>query len=70
MQYLDLGLFPVTAPSNLTTVWKGKLQPVHWQEIIIQYKNNKSLRQLAKEYGVSYEGVRRTLRRIGMSDLV
>jgi len=60
MQYLDAGLYPVRAPSQLVMVWKGKLSPSLWPEVNEQYKA-KSLRKLAKEYGVSHEAIRRTL---------
>jgi len=69
MQYLEVGLFPLNAPDYLSVGWMGRIQPEHWPEIIEQHKT-KSLRQLAKECGVSREAVRRTLRRIGMFDLV
>jgi hypothetical protein len=69
MQYLEVGLFPLNAPDYLSVVWTGRIQPEHWPEIIEQHKT-KSLRQLAKEWGVSHGVVRRTLRRIGMFDLV
>lgn len=60
MQYLDAGLYPVRAPSQLVMVWKGKLSPSLWPEVNEQYKA-KSLRKLADEYGVSREAIRRTL---------
>jgi Zn-dependent peptidase ImmA (M78 family) len=61
-----LGLFPVVSeiPENCTS----KIPEHLWPEIIEQRKT-KSLRQLAKDYGVSHEAVRRTLGRIGMFDL-
>ncbi len=59
MQYLEVGLFPVNAPHCLSVVWTGKIQPEHWQRVLFQYKKGKSLRKLAKAYGVSYEAVRR-----------
>ena len=60
MQYLNAGLYPVRAPSELVMVWKGKLSPSLWPEVNEQYKA-KSLRKLAKEYSVSHEAIRRTL---------
>lgn len=69
MQYLDLVLFPVVAPPHLAMVCIGKIQPEHWPAIVKQYKKNKGLRQIANEYGVSHEGVRRTLQQTGILDL-
>jgi hypothetical protein len=63
MQYLEVGLFPVTSPLHLTIVWRGKIQPEHWPEVVERLKT-KSLRQLAREYGVSHEAVRRMLQAI------
>jgi len=61
MQYLEVGLFPLNAPDYLSVVWTGKIRPEHWLEMAEQCKT-KSLRQVAKEYGVSHESVRRILR--------
>lgn len=33
-----------------------------WQQLIIDWKNGKSLRSLAREYNTSYEAVRRVLK--------
>ena len=63
MQYLGVGLFPLNAPDYLSVVWTGKIRPEHWLEIAEQHET-KSLRQLAKEYDVSHETVRRTLRAV------
>jgi Zn-dependent peptidase ImmA (M78 family) len=60
MQYLDSGLYPVEAPTEVFLNWRGKLGPSLWLKITAQ-SNNTSLRQLAKEYGVSYETIRRIL---------
>ncbi len=58
LQYLDQGLFPVVSQIPIN----GSLKvPEHlWPELVEQHKT-KSLRQLAKQYGVSHEAVRRTL---------
>ena len=60
MQYLELGLYPVQAPAQLLTSWRGKLPSYLWCEVS-ERRKTKSLRQLAKEYGVSHEAVRRAL---------
>ncbi len=66
MQYFNTGLYPVRAPSKLVTVWQGKLPSGLWVEISERSKD-KSLRSLAKEYGVSYETIRRTLRAVNVT---
>ena len=60
MQYLDSGFYPVYAPTEIFVNWRGKLGPSLWPKVTEQ-SNNKSLHGLAKEYGVSYEAIRRTL---------
>ena len=60
MQYLADEFFPAYAPAHLTVVWTGSIQPSQWPELVEKCKTG-SLRQLAKEYGVSREAVRRTL---------
>ena len=60
MQYLDSGFYPVYAPTEIFVSWRGKLGPNLWPKVTEQ-NNNKSLRVLAEEYGVSYEAIRRTL---------
>ena len=62
MQYLADEFFPVNAPPYLSMVWTGKIHSEHRQKMIVQYNNNKSLRQLAHEYGVSHETIRRILK--------
>ncbi len=64
MQYLGLGLYPVRAPLLLvaTSQWRGKVSGLVWSELAESAKT-KSLRTLAKEYGVSHEAVRRVLAR-------
>jgi hypothetical protein len=61
MQYLNAGFYPVQAPHRLFMNRRGKLKPSTWSEVVEQHKV-KSLRSLAKEYGVSHEAVRRVLR--------
>lgn len=61
MQYLAGEFFLVNAPAHLTAIWTGSIQPTEWPELVEKCKT-KSLRGLAKEYGVSYETVRRTLK--------
>jgi hypothetical protein len=69
MQYLADEFFPVDAPVHLRVVWTGSIKPNRWAELVEKCKTG-NLRQVAKEYDVSHEAVRRTLRRIGMFDLV
>jgi len=68
MQYLAGELFPVNAPAHLTITWTGSIQPNQWPEVVEKCRS-RSLRQVAKEYGVSHEAVRRTLKRTSMPDL-
>ncbi len=63
MQYLNAGLYPVSAPLELVFNWRGKLPIAILSEITEQYRHE-SLRSLAKEYGVSHEAVRRTIKRL------
>jgi len=62
-QYLGSGYHPVNAPPDLYITWKGKLIPGVIIDVKEQYKT-KSLRELAREYGVSHETVRRALKAI------
>lgn len=61
MQYLEMGFYPVLAPLALNIAWRGKLSTVVWSELTGKHKT-KSFRSLAKEYGVSYETVRRMIK--------
>jgi Zn-dependent peptidase ImmA (M78 family) len=63
LQYLGEGLFPVV--SEIPVNDKFEIPQNLWPEIAEQ-RNSKSLRQLAKEYGVSHETVRRTLKQIAV----
>jgi len=56
MQYLDAGFYPILAPAPLMVVWRGKLTYSILPDISEQYKA-KSLRCLAREYGVSHEAI-------------
>jgi len=69
MQYLVNDFFLVEAPAHLTTIWTGAIRTNKWAELTEKCKTG-SLRQLAKEYGVSHETVRRTLQRTGVFDPV
>jgi hypothetical protein len=60
MQYLKSGLFPVCAPAHLLAFWNGTLPPSVWSQLVERHRTE-SLRQLAKEYGISHEAIRRTL---------
>jgi hypothetical protein len=59
-RYLETGLYPVNAPPYLTFPWNGKLPPKLWQELV-QRSDASSLRNLSRDYAVSYETIRRTL---------
>jgi len=65
MQYLEHGLYPLLVPMEIvvSASWKGKLASAIIPKIAEDYKT-KSLRQLGKEYGASYEAVRRALVKI------
>ena len=63
------GLYPVNAPAQLCKLWMGKIKPSEWGTLA-EGREGKSLRQLAKEYRVSHEAVRRTLQRTGTFDLI
>jgi hypothetical protein len=69
MQYLADEFFPVDAPVHLRMIWTGSIKISQWAELVEKCKTV-SMRQVAKEYDVSHEAVRRTLRRIGMFELV
>jgi hypothetical protein len=58
MQYLQQGFYPLYTPLELSVNWRGKLSPSVWPFVYEQHKT-KSLRSIAKEYGVSHEAVRR-----------
>jgi len=60
MQYLEIGYYPVLAPTELFVNWRGKLPVSVWSEAATLCQT-RSLRELAKEYGVSHEAIRRTL---------
>jgi hypothetical protein len=60
IQYLELELYPVQASPQLLLPWKEKLPSYLWTEVS-ERRKKKSLRSLAREYGVSHETVRRTL---------
>jgi len=63
MQYLDSGYYPVNAPPDLYITWKEKISSSMFFEVKEQYKT-KSLRMLARHYGVSHETVRRVLKSV------
>ena len=62
MQYLKTGHYPVYAPPELFVNWNGKLPACLWSEVLELHKT-KSLRSLAREYGVPLEAMRRTISR-------
>ncbi len=61
MQYLRTGLYPVYAPPELNITWRGKLSTAVLSDLTRKHKT-KSLRNLAREYKVSHEAVRRVLK--------
>ncbi len=64
MQYLLEGLFPIDAPAEVKVRWNGKVQPESWPQLTEECRT-KSLRQVAGEYGVSHEAVRRMVKAVG-----
>ena len=56
LQYLPKGFFPVEAPRELVVPWRRNLPTQVFQSI--QEEGDKSLREVGKELGVSYESVR------------
>ena len=58
LQDLETGLFPVIVSVPFRS--GHKLLPSIWPGVAEQHES-KSLRELAKEYGVSHEAVRRTI---------
>ena len=60
MQYIAY-LVEVLCPTrNQLPKWNGKIDPSLWPELVDKC-NVGSLRQAAKEYGISHEAVRRIL---------
>lgn len=62
VQYVEIGLFPVHIPSVIGVGPRGKVPSLLWSELAERH-NTQSLRQLAKEYGVSHEAIRRAIAR-------
>ena len=62
MQYLRPGLYSVNAPLDLYIVYRGKAPQLSYSEVK-ERRKLKSLREIAAEYGVSHETVRRTANR-------
>ena len=62
-QYIQSGYFSVNAPPELYIVCHGKIAVQYHKEIDKQSKN-KSLRELARQYGVNYETVRRVIKAV------
>ncbi len=63
MQYLADESFPVDAPAEMTVVWNGSIEPSKWAELVEKCRTG-SLRWLARDYGVSYDKGRRTLKAV------
>ena len=59
LHYFEVGLYPVVVPS--TSRSRHKIPPSNWAELENSHKTN-SLKNLAKQYGVSRESIRRDLR--------
>ena len=63
----DIDVFPVQVPPELVGHWSGKIPREAWHELTGEQK---SLRALASEYGVSYESVRRTKKAAKRAEVV
>ena len=59
-QYINTGYYPVHTPSIYYICYKGKINTKFYGKIVADSKR-RSLREIAKQYRVSYETVRRTL---------
>jgi hypothetical protein len=60
-QYLKANLYPVNAPENLYVKWNRKLSI----DLLPKLKSDskiKTLRELAREHGISYESIRMILK--------
>ncbi len=59
----DLHLLPQRRPGPDNPQWK--IPPAEWSTVLRRVEQNKEpLRQIARDYGVSYEAVRRVVRRL------
>lgn len=56
-------LYPIDATDDIQ--WNGKIDLSQWAGLV-QKCQTRSLRQIAKEYGVSHEAVRRTLKQVAV----
>lgn len=56
-----VAVFPVSAPAELLIQWSGKLEPESWPQVAEECRT-RSLREVAKDYGVSHEAVRRAVK--------
>jgi hypothetical protein len=68
LQYIEIGLFPVYISAVPVVGSKVKL-PIRLVPELTERHRTQSLRQLASEYGVSHETVRRTIARARNSPL-
>jgi len=68
LQYLEIGLFPFYLFAVPVVGSKGKLPSRLFPELIERHRTQ-SLRQLANEYGVSHEAVRRAIAKARKSTL-
>ena len=59
-QYLFFGFCTIYAPVNSTEIWNGKIDPSLWPELKRKCEAG-SLREVAKEYGISHDALRKTL---------
>ena len=63
MQYVSGGYFPVGAPDEGAETWNGKIDRDSRSELV-EACGTRSLREVARTYGVSHETVRRTLLKV------
>jgi Zn-dependent peptidase ImmA (M78 family) len=62
VQYIAYLVEVLCPASNQLPKWTGKIDPSLWPVIVGQSKI-KTYRQLAEDYGVSHEAIRRTLQK-------
>ncbi len=60
VQYIAYLVEVLCPASNQLPKWTRKIDPSLWSELVDKCKDW-SLRQVAKEYGISHEAVRRTI---------
>ena len=60
VQYIAYLVEALCPARNQLTKWTGKIDPSLWPELVYKCKAG-SLRQVAQEYGVSHEAIRKVL---------